>query len=78
MQISLNVPDNLPIEMVKNYLRTIEMQMQLFSQTITETSNQALQLRQLFKETQNLPSVASLTDEDIANEIEQVRNYLSS
>ena len=51
MQISLDVPDNLPIEMVKNYLRTIEMQMQLFSQTIAETSNQAAQLRQLFKET---------------------------
>jgi len=76
MQISLNVPDNLPIEMVKNYLRTIEMQMQLFSQTIAETSNQAVQLRKLFKETQSLPSVACLTDEDIANEIEQVRNGL--
>ncbi|MFI3188864.1 MAG: hypothetical protein QX190_04765 [Methylococcales bacterium] len=76
MQISLNVPDNLPLEMVQSYLRTIEMQMQLFSQTITETNNQAVQLRQLFKETQNLPSVACLTDEDIANEIEQVRNGL--
>ena len=76
MQISLNVPDNLPIEMVKNYLRTIEMQMQLFSQTIAETSNEAVQLRKLFKETQSLPSVACLTDEDIANEIEQVRNGL--
>jgi ferritin-like metal-binding protein YciE len=52
------------------------MQMQLFSQTIAETSNQAIQLRQLFKETQKLPSVACLTDEDIANEIEQVRNGL--
>ena len=76
MQISLNVPDNLPIEMVKNYLRTIEMQMQLFSQTIADTSNQAIQLRRLFKETQNLPSLACLTDEEIANEIEQVRNGL--
>lgn len=76
MQISLNVPDNLPIEMVKSYLRTIEMQMQLFSQTIAQTSNQAIQLRKLFKETQNLPGVANLTDEDIENEIEQVRNGL--
>jgi hypothetical protein len=76
MQITINIPDNLPVEMIKNYIHTIEMQMQLFSQTIAETSNQAIQLRKLFKETQNLPSVACLTDEDIENEIEQVRNGL--
>ena len=76
MQISLNVPDNLPIGMVKNYLQTIEMQMQLFSQTIAETSNQATQLRTLFKETQSLPHIACLTDEEITNEIEKARNCL--
>lgn len=74
MQVIVNVPDNLPFDMVQSYLKTIEEQMKLVSELLSKTNNSTSELRALFKETQNLADVILLNDDDIEAEIKNYRN----
>lgn len=40
MQISINIPDGLPSNIVQQYISTIEMQMALMSKLTSEKSNE--------------------------------------
>lgn len=68
MHVTLNIPDNLPKDMVQNYLHSIEQQMQLMSDLLSKHNNNATELRTLFKETQKIAELNSLSDADITQD----------
>ena len=91
MQITLNIPDNTPVERLQQVVSELSNQLHLpidliSTQTMSQDTlqvnndpylqNKLAQWRQLFKKTQSLPQVQAITDADIDDEIEAYRQGL--
>jgi hypothetical protein len=74
--ISDDVEHELLIVAEKSHMTITDFVFQLLKNATKSSNDSATQLRALFKETQNLPAVQLLNDEDIAAEICNYRNGL--
>lgn len=83
MQITLNIPDNAPQELVQQVINELagklRLQIDLIStkpfvmETDVNLEKKLANWQHSFKQTQNLPNIRTITDEDIENEIDAYR-----
>lgn len=84
MQITINIPENLPIERVRQVIDELAGKLQLpidliNADAIESESDLKAKLatwQRLFKSTQNLPNLKTISEADINSEIDAYRSGL--